>query len=50
MAMACAGAACPIQLRALTDCTVLFLDYSPILEPAGALLPDQARTAANLLG
>ena len=49
MAMACAGGCCPIRLRAVTDCTLLFFRYSALLEPQGELSLYEARVSANLL-
>ena len=50
MAMACSGqAVCPIRLRAMTDCSLLFLDFANVLDPDGPNCPFRLRVASNLL-
>lgn len=39
----------PIQLRTITDCEALFLDFSPLLDADAPPCPYRARVAANLL-
>ena len=48
MALVCAGPmASPVQLRALTDCTLLFLELPVLYEPSKC--PYQPRLSANLI-
>lgn len=48
--MACAMVeCCPMRLRAVTNCTLLFLDYSSLLEGRPLPHPWQARLAANCI-
>ena len=49
MAMACAQCTCPIRLRAVTDCTLLFLNFANVMDPEEIGCPWRARVAANLL-
>ena len=50
MAMACAGKAqSPVRLWALSDCELLFLDFTAILEPDLSDCPYRARVSANLV-
>ena len=50
MAMACSQQeACPIRLQAITDCEVLFLDFTNVLDPDAPFCPFRNRVAANLL-
>lgn len=50
LSMTCARVErCPMRLRAVTDCTILFLDYSPLLEGRPLRQAWQARLAANCI-
>lgn len=50
MAMACAQQpVSPVRLRAMTDCELLFLDFTNILDPELAPCPYRSRVASNLL-
>ena len=50
MAMACAQQpVSPVRLRAMTDCELLFLDFTNLLDPDAAPCPFRNRVAANLL-
>ena len=49
-AMACADiASSPIQMRAVTDCTILFLNFRCLLDNRRPYSPAQQRVAANLI-
>lgn len=49
-AMACADiASSPIQMRAVTDCAILFLNFRCLLDSKQPYSPAQQRVAANLI-
>lgn len=49
-AMACADiASSPIQMRAVTDCVILFLNFRCLLDNKQSYSPAQQRVAANLI-
>lgn len=50
MAMACAQqSVSPVRIRAMSDCELLFLDFTNILDPVEPPCPFRNRVAANLL-
>ena len=50
MAMACAGKTLsPVRLAALSDCELLLLDFTAILEPDTSDCPYRSRVSANLV-
>ena len=50
MAMACCQQeTSPVRLRAITDCEILFLDFTNVLDPHGPNCPFRQQVASNLL-
>lgn len=49
-ALVCAGVkGSPMQLRAISDCELLFLDFEALMEPAAAVSPHCMQIALNLM-